>query len=175
MQLFLSHAWGPDEEGRDACARVVSLAGALRRRGWPVWLDSERLHGNLDAAMAHGIDTCDAVLLCLTRHYCRKVNAAAASARSTDNCYKEFAYAMARGKRVLPILLDASLRNPGAWSPGVVPMRIGGLVYVDASDVDAGVAACRIATQLRRSGLRSGLRTRQRLLSRRPPPTAIYI
>ena len=138
--------------GRDTHARAIALAEALRRRGWRVWLDVDALSGNLDAGIAQGIDASDVVLVCLTRAYCRKVQQAAIAATSVDNCFKEFHYALSRGKPVLPLIFDASLRRTGDWSPGVVPMHLSALVYVDCTG-NIGAAARAVSVQLRRRGV----------------------
>ena len=73
-QLFFSHTWKRDKLDRDTHTRVYELARNLRKYGWTTWFDEEDMGGNIDAAMANGIDNADVILVCLTEEYCKKVN-----------------------------------------------------------------------------------------------------
>ena len=126
--VFLSHTWcGPDEPHE----RVIRIAKGLRRLGWRVWLDDTDMVGNIDGCIARGIQNSSVVVLFLTRDYCRKINRAANSVTRNDNCYNEFSYALWAGKPIVPVMMDATMRNPSQWSPGVIPMRLSCELYVD--------------------------------------------
>ena len=85
-QLFLSHTWHFDKYNRNTHERVNILAQGLRKYGWTTWFDEDDMLGNIDAAMALGIDNCDCVLVCLTEQYCLKVNKSAQDPYIHDNC-----------------------------------------------------------------------------------------
>lgn len=155
--LFLSHAWRADAAGRDTHARVRRLAVSLRRRGWDVWLDEERIGvGDVDGAMADGIDASAAVLVCVTRAYLAKIDLAARDPTARDrNCYKEWTYATGRGKLRIPVVCDADcLRD---WPPAsILSMHLGSSLYVDATDdaaLDDGTVADRLTRLLRPAAL----------------------
>ena len=133
-RVFLSHAWAPDEQGRDAHARVVQLGRALRALGWDVWLDEEQLlAGHLCTTLARGIEACDCVAVCLTHAYCRKLQAASLQPSCVaDNCLREFLLATATRKPVVPVCMEPGLDRPAAWG-SVLCMHMGGHVYADAS------------------------------------------
>lgn len=170
-QLFLSHAWVVDEEGRDTHARARLLAARLGRLGWTTWFDEVDMKGNVDAAMASGIDECESVIMLLTKAYGRKVNHAARKITSNDNCLKEFEYALFREKNVLPVIFESSMSNPHTWSPGVLPMRLAMTLYVDGTGA-ASQAAEKIHVALISQGLRPRNRVRlmMRQRSRSTPP-----
>lgn len=153
-QLFLSHTWTRDEDGRDTHERVRTLAAKLRGLGWTVWFDETDMQGNVDACMAAGIDDADAIILCLTREYARKVNRNARidGRQSNDNCYKEFSYACTRSKVLVPVVFERAMRSTGTWSPGVLCMRLSSELYVDATD-DLDAAATTLTTRLRAFGV----------------------
>lgn len=132
-QLFLSHAWGEDELGRDTHARVKVLTAELGCLGWTTWFDENEMVGNIQAAMANGIDDSEVVLVCVTKAYCKKVSAAAENPRERDNCLSEWTYANNRKKILVPIVMEPCLLNPCDWPPGVVAMHFGATMYVDAS------------------------------------------
>ena len=71
-QLFFSHTWKKDNLGRDNHERVYELARNMRKYGWSTWFDEDDMGGNIDAAMASGIDDSEVVIICLTEMYCKK-------------------------------------------------------------------------------------------------------
>lgn len=156
-QLFLSHTWQRDEQGRDTHARAGLLNAQLQRLGWTVWFDETDMHNNIDDAMASGIDKCETVVMLITRKYARKVNASARKATSSnDNCLKEFSYALFREKHVLPVVFEESMKDPTTWSPGVMPMRLAGTLYVDGTGAPVE-AAQKIHDELLKVGKRPRL------------------
>ena len=147
-QLFLSHTWRLDNLNRHTHQRVNSLAEGLRKYGWTTWFDEDDMIGNIDAAMAAGIDNCDCVLVCLTEEYCKKVNQSARDPYLHDNCEKEWNYAINRDKLMLPIILESSMLNTSKWPPGVVPLYLSSILYVDASKEDLSSAIKEINKRL---------------------------
>ena len=135
-QIFMSHPWAKDEMGRNTHARAKKLSSELNFLGWTTWVDENEMVGNIDAAMANGIDDADVVVVCLTKEYCQKVSSAAANLRTRDNCLNEWTYANNRKKALLPVVMEPCMRNPSDWPSGVVAMYFGGMLYADASDSD---------------------------------------
>ena len=173
-QLFMSHAWSKDTHDRCTHARTKRLSGALRAAGWTTWFDEDDMFGNIDAAMAAGIDGADVVLVCLTRAYCTKVSAAASDMRTRDNCLKEWSYAHNRQKLMVAIVMEPCMRSPADWPPGVVAMHLGGLLYVDASGDDVDDYALQICRMLEKLGVSKPRvpfrRTPRHPMTYRPPP-----
>lgn len=149
MKLFLSHAWDVDEAGRSCHARVKDIATRLRVHGYDVWLDDDELmHGHIDAAMAQGIEHCDVFIAFLTRAYCVKVQAGLCDATRRDNCAKEWNCAMSRHKRIVPVLMDASMRCTEHWPMSAVTLHIAGHMYADACGEDLRGAVARLHAML---------------------------
>lgn len=70
--IFLSHAWGPMEEGtahRPLQRRAHLIAAALRQAGYTVWLDVERMSGSTITSMCLGISMASAVVICFSNAY----------------------------------------------------------------------------------------------------------
>lgn len=153
-QIFLSHTWCQDETGRDTHARVISLSNALCRFGWSVWIDAHEMRQNLDGCMAQGIREADAIIICLTKQYANKVNRAAESRNSNDNCLKEWNGCFTLEKLVVPLVMETCMLVPSRWPWGVVPMRLAMHLYVDGTDDDTHVIARRIHEYLIRQNLR---------------------
>ena len=135
-QLFFSHTWKPDNLGRNTHERVYEIVKKIRDNGWTTWFDEEDMGGNIDAAMAEGIDNADAIMVCLTETYCKKINDTAKNPRNRDNCLKEWTYANARNKLLIPIIMEPCLLNQSEWPPGIVSLYLGSTLYIDASKDD---------------------------------------
>jgi hypothetical protein len=119
---------------RDNHQRVYDLAKKLRLLGWYIWIDEEDMIGNIDAAMASGIDNAEAVIICLTEEYCLKINQAAKDPRKRDNCLKEWTYTNARNKLIIPIVMEPDLLNINNWPPGIISLQLGSTIFKDGSD-----------------------------------------
>ena len=132
-QIFFSHTWRMDKMNRDTHKRVLLLVRGLQKLGWGTWIDEDDMIGNIDAAMAMGIDNCECVLVCITEEYCKKVNNAANNLCTRDNCHKEWNYAHIRDKLMIPVIMEKHLLDITKWPAGVVPLHLASLLYVDAS------------------------------------------
>eukprot|EP01036_Dinobryon_divergens_P002747 gene2747-3605_t len=126
--VFLSHNWAVDEEGRNNHERVIKISDGLKSMGIVTWLDAERMEGNVSKMMCEGIDNASLILIFVTRAYMLKVN----SENESDNCQQEFNYARNRktAKFMLPILMESACRNQSDWV-GPVGMSLGNTLYDD--------------------------------------------
>jgi hypothetical protein len=129
FDVFLSHCWGEDEEGRDNHARVALIHEALKLRGVRSWFDGEYMDGNLIDKMSQGIDRSNAVVVFVTRNYINKV-AGLGVKGDDDNCKMEFEYAKRRkGKaKMLCVIMEDSCRDQTSWD-GPVGFVLGGELY----------------------------------------------
>ena len=149
-RLFLSHAWKRDGTGRNTHARVKEVRDALHALHTKTWFDEDYMIDDMDASMAAGIDSCDAVCVFLTQAYCRKVDSAARNPSIRDNCYKEFSYAQTSGKRCINIVFEPSMLDVAAWPSGIVKLYLGSKLYIDGTRDDFSAIARRIVETLRR-------------------------
>lgn len=153
--LFLSHSWNVDLRGRPTHDRVKALRQELGRLGWKLWFDEERLllGCNVDSKMASGIRNADAICLCITRSYIEKINA------QNNNCAKEWNFAQAMGKKMLPIILEEEMLDVKAWPPGIVTMYLGNTFYIDCTSDDTRENAQKLSKMLELLGLSPRLRS----------------
>jgi len=158
-QLFFSHTWKNDNLNRDNHARVCELAKKLETCGWSVWIDENNLYGNIDAAMVNGIDNAEVVMVCLTDTYCRKVHETANDPRKRDNCLKEWTYANARNKLMIPIVMEPCLLDMNKWPPGVVSLYFGSTLYMDGSEGNLNNCANEVDILLKKYGLSPHINT----------------
>ena len=73
FDIFLSHHWGGDAEGRDNHARVKAIAKGLDARGIKVWLDENMMSDDITNQMSDGIDGSRLVAVFITALYITKV------------------------------------------------------------------------------------------------------
>ena len=151
----MSHTWQNDKLNRNNHERVRELAEELYKIGWSYWLDEDNIVGNIDAAMAKGIDNAEVVIICLTEQYFIKVNETANNPQKRDNCLKEWTYATARNKLMIPVIMDISLCNINDWPPGIITLYFGSTLYINASIDDLKKAASDINKLLLKYNLKS--------------------
>lgn len=136
IDVFLSHCWGDDNEGRDNHARVSLVNQKLKSQGLSTWFDEERMQGNLMDRMCNGIDQARLVICFMTQRYLEKVG----SGDSRDNCRMEFNYAALRkgSNQMLACVMERGMRNTSEWR-GPCGMILGGELYVDFAEDDAPI------------------------------------
>jgi len=148
FDVFISHAWDTDSEGRDNHVRAKRLNASLQTAGFKTWFDDEQMLGNILAKMVKGIEGSAVILICVTRQYMKKV------AQDLDNnCKFEFEYALNKRTTLsmLPIVMEESMADTSEWH-GILSMTLGRhLYYKLASDVDLEFedAVKRIAVAIR--------------------------
>lgn len=172
-QLFFSHTWRPDNLGRDTHQRVHELVKKIRLKGWTTWFDEEDMGGNIDAAMAEGIESADAIIICLTESYCKKINETAKDPRKRDNCLKEWTYANNRNKFMVPIVMEPCLLNTADWPPGIISLYLSSTLFIDASEDNLDKATEAINKFLYQEDLQPDINIRfsNSKIIHRPPPS----
>ena len=143
-QLFFSHTWHNDNLGRNTHERVINIAKNLKLKGWNIWIDEENMKNNIDAAMADGIEKSDVVLIFLTEMYIKKVNNTAKDPRLRDNCLKEWTYANALNKLIIPIVFEPILLNVTNWPTGIIQLYLGSTLYIDCINNNSELCANQI-------------------------------
>jgi len=128
INLFFSHDWGLNNTNHIKVSKIVK---DLKNKNYTCWLDEENMMGNIDAAMADGIDNSEAIIICITKNYCNKINNTSRNMNKRDNCLKEWTYANARNKLLIPIIMEKDMLNINNWPPGIVSMYLGSVFYID--------------------------------------------
>ena len=131
--IFLSHAWGNDEFGRDNHKRCKEIADKLQTVGYTVWFDAYDMYGNIDSAIMKGINNCKIVIICLTNKYCNKINNCSLNQLTNDNCYKEWNYSLFKQKIIIPILMEPSMIDTFLTNDGIVQMYLNSMMFIDFS------------------------------------------
>ncbi|EGD78986.1 hypothetical protein PTSG_11812 [Salpingoeca rosetta] len=126
FDVFLTHDWGVDGEGRNNHDRVAMVNTMLKAYGFNTWFDEERMSGHIVQQMCKGIDGSQVVLVFVTKRYISKVNA-----EHDDNCKKEFNYAVMRRTttRMIPIVMEDAALDTRKWE-GPLGMELGSHLYV---------------------------------------------
>ena len=125
--VFLTHDWGTDENGRSNHARVSVINAALKQRGYVTWFDEEKMEGNIVSAMCEGIENTRVVVVFVTKNYMEKL----AGHNEADNCKMEFGYAANKrtGAFMLPIVMEKRMKTPKLWI-GPLGFTLGGVLAV---------------------------------------------
>jgi len=129
FDVFLSHNWGSDEEGRDNHARVGMINKALKERGLRTWFDEHNMLRNIADDMIRGIDESTATIVFVTSLYMVKV-AGKGENGCGDNCKKEFEYSELKktASHMIPVVMEKSCINPRNWE-GQVCAVLGSRLY----------------------------------------------
>jgi hypothetical protein len=128
--LFLSHSWSKDNQGRDNHIRVSRINQGLQRRGFITWFDEERMRDQIREKMTEGIYQTSCVVFCITKLYESKVN----SSDRADNCYYEFDLASRElANHRIPVVMEDCMLDVRSWERGRLKAELGGVLYVDMS------------------------------------------
>lgn len=132
--IFISHAWGNDSDGRDNHKRCHELFNTLKKKGYSVWFDKYDISGNIDSCIMNGINNSKVVLLCLTEKYFNKINNAVHGQILNDNCYKEWNYSLFKQKKIIPLVMDSNTSNIYLNTDGVVQMYLNSCLFINMSE-----------------------------------------
>lgn len=132
--IFLSHAWGTDNNNRNNHTRVKNLSIQLQNRGYSVWLDENDLLGNIDNAIMKGITNSTVVLVCLTEKYCNKINNSVYHTSPNDNCYKEWNFCLFKQKKIIPVIMERKMEEVLLKNDGVIQMYLNNVMFINYYD-----------------------------------------
>jgi hypothetical protein len=98
FHVMLSYQWNSQE-------LVKQVADMLKKRNIPIWFDiGGDMKGNINAAMANGVEKAGIVLSFNTGAYSKSVN-----------CQKELTYASQLKKQIIPVLLENDQAFNSTW------------------------------------------------------------
>eukprot|EP00293_Proteomonas_sulcata_P017057 CAMPEP_0184303488 /NCGR_PEP_ID=MMETSP1049-20130417/13229_1 /TAXON_ID=77928 /ORGANISM="Proteomonas sulcata, Strain CCMP704" /LENGTH=501 /DNA_ID=CAMNT_0026615057 /DNA_START=53 /DNA_END=1558 /DNA_ORIENTATION=+ len=117
--IFLSYQW-------DSQKIVKMIADALKLQGYHVWIDLDRMTGDINQRMAEAVEGSAVVCPCITRKY-----------KTSANCMKELNYSDQRNCTMVPLILEACDRTE--LLSGQVGLITSNLLYVDFSKALKGL------------------------------------
>ena len=141
----MTHTWVKDELNRDNHARVGTVNKLLKVQGFQTWFDEDKMEGHIDQKMAEGINDSEVILVFITKTYMEKLNS-----KGHGNCKGEFTYATTRNKKMIPIVMEPCMKNPGQWD-GPLGIRLAGDLYVDMSETDSEFNITTLVDRLKRT------------------------
>ncbi|ESO86936.1 hypothetical protein LOTGIDRAFT_235135 [Lottia gigantea] len=94
--LFISYCWNEKETVRRIWQR-------LREAGYKVWIDIERMSGDILEAMASAVESSSVVIMCISEGY-----------KQSQCCRTEAGYTYKRKKGFIPLLMQAPY-NADGW------------------------------------------------------------
>ena len=125
FDCFLTHDWG---QGLKNHEKVRRINRALESHGLVTWFDEDRIVGDVVAKMVEGIENSSMALVFITEAYLNKVR----QSDHRDNSKFEFNHCINFGCDMIPIVMEAGVRNQTKWT-GRVGVALGTSLYVDFS------------------------------------------
>lgn len=110
--IMLSYQW-------DYQTEVRQIRDALKRAGVNVWMDIDKMSGNIYEKMSEGVEGASIIIVCMTSKY-----------QTSENCNKEFQYAQVSKKKIIPIKLEKGFNATGALG-----LITAGQLYIDFSNM----------------------------------------
>ena len=94
--VMISYCWA----NKDVCHL---LADRLIENNFRVWIDRDKINGDIYSSMADAIDNSDCIILCISEPYFESVN-----------CQREARYAADRNRPIIPIIVSEKYK-PEKW------------------------------------------------------------
>lgn len=110
--IMISYQWDYQPEVRKICE-------ALKRFRFNVWMDLDKMSGDIYKKMAEGVEGAEIIIICMSTKY-----------QNSENCNKEFEYAQVRKKTIIPIKMEKDFNAAG--SLGLITA---GKLYIDFSNM----------------------------------------
>jgi hypothetical protein len=132
--VFLSHDWGVDEEGRNTHERVSRVNNALRKRGIKTWFDNNKLEGPLRPDIETAISRSNCILIFVTKRYSDKIG------RSGDRCSAEFNFIIDHisSRSIQVVVMEKRMKMISNWGRRL-SFEIGSVLYTEMLEDDSSV------------------------------------
>ena len=134
---FLSHDWARDELGRDNHDRVRQINAKLQASlgAGTTWFDEANMTGDINDAMATGVEQSWTMVVFITSNYLTKVSGKGPKGLD-DNCRFEFnlglRYIHVAG--MIPVVMEPSQTDAMSWASGLVSGKLGTKLYINLTD-----------------------------------------
>ncbi|XP_072045722.1 NLR family CARD domain-containing protein 4-like [Amphiura filiformis] len=105
--VMISYQW-------DAQDRMLKLKDELIKAGYKVWMDVEKMEGNIDDSMSAAVEKASAILMCFSKRY-----------QESISCKKEAQYGAFLQRRIIPLKYEDY--QPTGW----LGLMINSLLYYE--------------------------------------------
>ncbi|XP_072031673.1 uncharacterized protein [Amphiura filiformis] len=103
--VMISYQW-------DVQNRMIVLKNLLTSRGYKVWMDIEKMEGNILAAMANAVEKAAVILICVSRKY-----------KDSESCRTEASYAYKKRRAMIPLMMDDGY-DPDGWLGALIGVKL---------------------------------------------------
>ncbi|XP_072032305.1 uncharacterized protein [Amphiura filiformis] len=110
--IMISYQW-------DSQKRAMELKRQLFKAGYNVWMDVDKMGGDLLGSMADAVENAAVVILCVSQKY-----------KESSNCRGEASYAFQLKKPIIPVIVEKGYQ-PDGWLGMVISMRLYYRMYND--------------------------------------------
>eukprot|EP00794_Sanderia_malayensis_P019285 gene19285-21211_t len=111
--IMLSYQWDNQKVVKD-------IADALTKRGYNVWIDVEKIQGNIIDAMADAVEQAAVIIICMSKRYQR-----------SNNCRAEAQYSHKLEKKMIPLMMENNYK-PDGW----LGLLLGCELYTDFTTLE---------------------------------------
>ncbi|XP_041453244.1 uncharacterized protein LOC121406296 [Lytechinus variegatus] len=102
--IMISYQW-------DSQKKVIQVKKYLEKQGYNVWMDVDKMQGNILNSMALAVQNASVVLICATQKY-----------SESQNCRTEAQYAYKQKKDIIPLMLEEGF-EPRDWLGALIGME----------------------------------------------------
>nr|XP_054774382.1 uncharacterized protein LOC129282513 [Lytechinus pictus] len=102
--IMISYQW-------DSQKKVIQVKKYLEKQGYNVWMDVDKMQGNILNSMALAVQNASVVLICATQKY-----------SESQNCRTEAQYAYKQKKDIIPLMLEWGF-EPRDWLGALIGME----------------------------------------------------
>ena len=110
-QIMISYQW-------DYQTEAIRIKETLEEQGYKVWIDIDKMSGNIYTKMSEAVETSDLLIVCMSSKY-----------ETSENCNRELQYAQDLRKKIVPIKIEKDYKPHGPLG-----LIVSGALYVDFSD-----------------------------------------
>ncbi|XP_072035118.1 uncharacterized protein [Amphiura filiformis] len=103
--IMISYQW-------DSQQLMIKVKNALQQAGYNVWMDVDKMEGNILMAMANAVEKAAVVLVAMSHKY-----------KESNNCRTEASYAYKMKKPIVPLLVEDAY-DPDGWLGALVGMLL---------------------------------------------------
>ena len=110
-QIMISYQWDYQSDAK-------LIKDALEDMGYKIWMDVDKMSGNIYKKMSEAVETSDVIIVCMSGQY-----------EKSANCNRELQYATDLEKKIIPIKFEKEYKPRGPLG-----LIVSGALFVDFSD-----------------------------------------
>ncbi|XP_072016146.1 uncharacterized protein [Amphiura filiformis] len=103
--IMISYQW-------DSQKTMLKLRDKLRKKGYNVWMDVDKMGGDILSCMAKAVENAEVLLICVSEKY-----------QMSESCKAEAQYAFKKGKLIVPLMFQSDF-EPSDWLGPLMGLKL---------------------------------------------------